>query len=69
MPKPQKKRESKAEKPKKRVSAFAAKIGRRKSIKGDMEEELDPTKAQRGSTVFLLGFKFWRVLNLLNDPI
>ena len=69
MPKPQKKRESKAEKPKKRVSAFAAKIGRRKSIKGDMEEELDPTKVQRGSTMSSLDFKFWRVLNLLKDPI
>ena len=52
MPKPQKKRESKAEKPKRRLSAFAAKIGRRKSLKGEMEEELDPTKVYQGSTKF-----------------
>ena len=52
MPKSQKNREPKAEKPKKRVSAFAAKIGRRKSIKGEMEEELDPTKVHPGSNQF-----------------
>ena len=52
MPKPQKKRESKAEKPKRRLSAFATKVGRRKSLKGEMEEELDPTKVHQGSTNF-----------------
>merc|ERR1712106_591790 len=35
---------AKGEKPKKRVSAFAKNLGRRKSIKADMEEEMDPTK-------------------------
>ena len=43
MKKPAKK-DQKGEKPKKRISAFAKNLGRRKSIKADMEEEMDPTK-------------------------
>ena len=44
MKKSAKKDGAKGEKPKKRVSAFAKNLGRRKSIKADMEEEMDPTK-------------------------
>ena len=44
MKKPAKKEAQKGEKPKKRMSAFAKNLGRRKSIKADMEEEMDPTK-------------------------